>query len=102
MDTCETAPINQNANRIAGRVDYTRSGWNLHYRIGYQLFDDSVDGQNLVANQRSVNTNDPATASELLGSASWVDSRKLTTSISEFTYDGKINRRLELHGGYTF
>ena len=96
------APINQNANRIAGGVDYTRRSWNFHYRIGYQVFDDAVNGQNLITDQRSINTNDPATASELLGATSWVDSRKLTTPISEFTYDGKIHHRLELHGGYTF
>lgn len=96
------APINENTNRIAGGVDYTRRTWTFHYRVGYQVFDDAVDGQNLVTNQRSINTNDPATASELLGAASWVDFRKLTTPISEFTYDGKTHRRLQLHGGYTF
>jgi len=96
------APLNENANRIAGGVDYTHRGWNFHYRIGYQVFDDAVNGQNLVAGQRSINTNDPATASELLKAASWVDSRNLNTPVSQFQYDGKINRKLELHGGYTY
>ena len=96
------APINENANRVAGGIDYTRRRWTFHYRVGFQVFDDAVDGQNLVTNQRSINTNDPATASELLGAASWVDTRKLTTPISEFTYDGRVDRHLELHGGYTY
>lgn len=96
------APLNEMANRIAGGVDYTRRNWNFHYRIGYQVFDDSVNGRNLGPGQRSINTNDPATAKELLNFASWTDFRKLNSPVSQFLYDDKINRHLEFHGGYTF
>lgn len=52
--------------------------------------------------QRSININDPRTASELVNDITFQDSRRLNTPISEFSYDGKVGSRLELRGGYIF
>jgi hypothetical protein len=52
--------------------------------------------------QRSININENATASELVNSLTFQDSRRLKTPISEFSYDGKIGSRLSLRGGYIF
>ena len=96
------APISESSNRITGGIDYTLNSWNFHYKLGYQRFEDAIDGQNLAAGQVSINTNDPTTAIEKLSAASWTDSRKLTTPVSEFSYNGKITNRLEARGGYLY
>ena len=96
------APISESTNRLTAGMDYTNNGWNFHYKIGYERFDDSVNGSNLYSGQRSIDISDPATAAELLSNASWVSYRKLSTPISEFSYNGKITPRLEAHGEYMF
>lgn len=96
------APMSESTNRITAGLDYTKNGWNFHYKIGYQRFDDSINGSNLYSGQRSIDISDPATKKELLSNASWIDFRKLSTPISEFTYNGKITSRLEAHGEYMF
>lgn len=96
------APMNESTTRITGGIDYTKNAWNFHYKIGYERFDDTVDGSNLVTNQRSINITDPTTARELLNSASFIDYRKLSTPISQFSYNGKITPNLEAHGEYIY
>ena len=96
------APINEVSNRVTGGIDYTLKDWTLHYRLGYQTFEDAVNGQNLTSPLLSINVNDPSTRKEPLNGASWTDSRRLTTPVSEFSYTGKILRQLEARGGYLF
>jgi len=52
--------------------------------------------------QRSINIDSPPTANEKVTSASWSEFRRLKTPVSEFSYTGKANRRLDLRGGYIF
>ncbi len=96
------APLNEMANRVTGGVDYTRNSWSLHYKIGHQVFDSAIQGDNIATLQRSINTVDAATAGELLSNMAWSDSRRLSTPVSEFSYTGKIAPRLETRGGYIF
>ena len=96
------APLNQMANRVTGGVDYTRTSWSLHYKLGYQVFDDSIHGDNITSLQRSINTGDNNTNSERLNNMAWSDSRRLSTPVSEFSYTGRIAPRLEMRGGYIF
>jgi hypothetical protein len=96
------APLSEEANRVTGGLDYTRGGWNVHYHIGYQKFEHAVNGGNVTSPERSINVNDPTTAPELLVGASWIDSRKLTTPVSEFSYTGSLFSKLQTRGGYIF
>ena len=96
------APLSEAANRITGGVDYTLHAWTVHYRLGYQRFEDSINGLNASALERSINVNDPTTAQELVNGVSWSDSRKLTTPVSEFSYTGRLASKLEARGGYIF
>ena len=96
------APLSESTNRVTGGIDYTHDSWNFHYKIGYERFDDNVLGNNLVSNERSINTTDRTTAAELLNAASWTDYRKLSTPVSEFSYNGKLTEKLEAHGDYLF
>jgi hypothetical protein len=96
------APLSETSNRVTGGIDYTLNTWNFHYRLGYQGFEDSINGQNASSPERSINIDDPATAKELVNGISWSDSRKLTTPVSEFSYTGKISPKLETRGGYIF
>ncbi len=41
------APLSEATDRVTGGIDYTKNGWALHYRIGYQSFTDSINGSNL-------------------------------------------------------
>ncbi len=96
------APFNEVSSRVTGGLDYTVKNWTVHYRLGYQTFDDAVNGQNLTSPLFSINVNDPNTKKEPLNGASWVDTRRLTTPVSEFSYTGKLLPGLEARGGYLF
>ncbi|MBV8847926.1 MAG: TonB-dependent receptor [Bryobacterales bacterium] len=96
------APLSEAANRITAGVDYTHRAWTLHYKLGYQRFKDSINGQNAATGERSINIDDPTTAPELLNGASWSDSRNLSTPVSEFSYTGRLSANLEARGGYIF
>ena len=96
------APLQETAYRGTAGIDYTRGGWSLHYRAGYQSFADSVRGSNTASQERSINVDDPSTAREPLNSISWADSRQLKTPVSEFSYNGRPVRKLETRGGYLF
>lgn len=96
------APLSETSNRVSGGIDYTLHAWTFHYRLGYQRFEDSINGQNASSPEQSINVDDPATAKETVNGISWSDSRKLTTPVSEFSYTGKISSKLEARGGYIF
>ena len=96
------APLIEAANRVTGGVDYTRQDWSFHYRLGYQTFDDSIRGNNVTSPERSINIDDVNTSRELVNGISWSDSRQLKTPVSEFSYQGKLNNKLETRGGYIF
>jgi hypothetical protein len=96
------APINEVSNRVTGGIDYTVKNWTLHYRLGYQTFEDAVDGQNLSSPLLSINVNDATTRKEPVNGVSWSDFRRLKTPVSEFSYTGKILSRLEARGSYLF
>jgi hypothetical protein len=96
------APLNEATDRVTGGIDYTKNGWALHYKLGYQSFTDSINGTNANSPERSINIDDPATAKELVNGISYSDFRKLTTPVSEFSYTGKINSRFEMRGGYMY
>jgi hypothetical protein len=94
--------IHEKTNRLVGGVDYTLRAFTLHYKIGVQSFEDSLDGSNPYAGQRSINVDDPVTAQELLTSATWADHRTLNTPVSEFSYVGKVTSKFKLHGDYLY
>jgi hypothetical protein len=96
------APMQESTNRYTGNLDVTRAGWTLHYRAGYQEYFDSVTANAAATPERSINIDDPATAKELLQQGSYQDYRRLTTPVSEFSYDGRLSPRLHWRGGYLF
>ena len=96
------APLSEATDRVTGGIDYTKNGWTFHYRLGYQSFTDSINGNNINSPERSINIDDPATAKELVKGTSYSDFRKLSTPVSEFSYTGKLTSRLEMRGGYMY
>ncbi|HEV2200644.1 MAG TPA: hypothetical protein VGR73_12545 [Bryobacteraceae bacterium] len=96
------APVNEEANRVTGGIDYSHRDWTVHYRVGYQSFNDAVTGANVVGGELSLNAADRTTRKEPLNGASWTDFRNLRTPVSEFSYTGKLTRSLEARGSYLF
>jgi len=96
------APLSEATDRVTGGIDYTKNGWAFHYRLGYQSFTDSINGNNINSPERSINIDDPTTAKELAHGISYSDFRKLSTPVSEFSYTGKLTSRLEMRGGYMY
>lgn len=92
------APLLESMNRSGGGVDYLLRDWAFHYTLAYQSFDQSMDWNNLVSPQLSINVNSATSQREPLTSASWSESRKLKTPSSEFTYSGKVTERVSLRG----
>jgi len=96
------APIDDHSQRFAGGFSYTRNSWNLHYKLGYQNFRSILDWQNVSSGERSINTSVSPTAGELLDFARYFESRELRTPASEFSFQGRPTRRVEVRGGYIF
>jgi hypothetical protein len=100
------APVNELTHRFTGGISYTLRDWTFHYRLGYQSFSQDTSWSNLISPEQSINTSPAATNTitlkERLTSASWSESRRLSSPISEFSYSGNANRWLELRGGYTY
>jgi len=96
------APLSDMSNRLTAGVSYTWRGWSLHYRLGYQTLSQRLAWHNVSSPERSINVDANATRNEELTGASWWESRKLSTPVSEFSYTGKVSRRLDLRGGYIF
>ena len=92
------APTFDNANRIAGGIDYTWNNWNFHYNVGYQTFDDNITLNPTSPGELSI----AGTAGAPLTAASWTDFRRLTTPVSEFSYTGNPNSWVEVRGSYLF
>jgi hypothetical protein len=100
------APLNELSNRFTGGISYMFRDWTFHYRLGYQAFSQDTSWNNLVSPEQSIDTSPAAvnavTVNEKLTNASWSESRRLTSPVSEFSYSGKANSWLEMRGGYTF
>ncbi len=94
--------VDEETNRIAAGVDYTYRDWTFHYKTGLQRFTDSFTGTNPFTGERSINTGDAVTASELLTTAKWSDYHRFSTPISEFSYNGKLLPGLKATGSYFF
>jgi hypothetical protein len=96
------APIDDVAHRFTGGISYTWRDWSLHYRLGYQTFNQTLPWNNVSSPERSLYVDSNPTNNEKVTSASWSESRHLNTPISEFSYQGKLTRRLDVRGGYIF
>jgi hypothetical protein len=94
--------IGENTNRIMAGMDYTLRSWTFHYTAGAHRFDDAFTGANPSGSERSINIDDPATAQELLSAARWSDSHRLSTPVSELSWNGKLSRRLKTSGSYIY
>lgn len=94
--------IGENTNRITAGMDYTLRSWTFHYTAGVQRFDDSFTGTNPFGNEQSINVDDSTTAKELLSVANWSDSRRLSTPVSEFSWNGKLAPKFKTSGSYIF
>jgi hypothetical protein len=94
--------ISETSNRAAIGVDYTLRAFTFHYKAGMERMVDSFDGVDPYAGETSIDVSDPLAAKEPLASANWADYRKLSTPLSEFSYDGRITKRLRTHGSYIF
>ena len=95
------APIDDNANRFSGGIDYTYHAWTFHYNVGYQTFDENVSLNNVSSPELSIN---PVTSSTLepASNVSQSEYRRLTTPISEFSFVGKPAPKFEWRGGYIY
>ena len=95
------APINNDANRFTGGLDYTVHSWTFHYAAGYQTFNANTNLNSVTSPEFSIN---PAKSSTLepLSNFTWSSFRRMTTPISEFSFVGKPLKRLEWRGSYLF
>src|SRR5262249_44707254 len=96
------APFDESAHRVTAGADYTVRDWSLHYRAGYQNFEDAVDGRTPQSPERSINVDDANTARELLPSFVWKDRRTLRTPVRDLSYTGRLSARVGARGGYLF
>lgn len=94
--------LDETLNRAVIGVDYTLKAFTFHYKGGMERIVDSFDGSNPYPGETSINTGDPLTALEPLASATWADYRKLTTPVSEFSYEGSVFKRLKTRGSYIY
>jgi len=92
------APLRESNNRYAAGLDYSLRDWTFHYTVAYQSFEQSMNWNNLISPQYSINVNSVTSQKEPLSSASWSEARSLKSPSSEFSYNGKLNDRVSLRG----
>ena len=95
------APLHDETQRVAGGVDYSWRDWDFHYKAGVQSFNESVFFSPLGPGEVSINPATPS-PSETLTDLSWSQSRRLTTPVSEFSFQGKIHQDVEWRGAYIY
>lgn len=95
------APLHDETYRLAGGVDYSWRDWDFHYKGGYQSFNEGITFDTVTPGEVSIN---PVTLSrsEPLNQLSWSQTRRLTTPVSEFSFQGKLHRNVEWRGGYIY
>jgi hypothetical protein len=95
------APLNDETNRFAGGIDYSWQDWDFHYRTGFQSFNENIALSLLAPGEVSIN---PITLSTLepLTQLSWSQTRRLSTPLSEFSFQGKLHPSVEWRGGYVY
>jgi len=93
------APLTEHSNRIAGGVDYNLDNWSFHYTLGYQKFEQALTW-NVNNPVHSFNIDSTANKLEFLNKGSWNESRTLNSPSSEFSYNGKVQKRLTLRGSF--
>jgi hypothetical protein len=86
---------------FTGGLSYTWRDWTFHYRLGYQTFELGVNGQHIFP-ERSLYIDSGATNNEKVNSASRSEFRRLEAPISEFSYTGRLNKRVDLRRAYIF
>jgi hypothetical protein len=94
------APLDQSTNRFTAGLSYALKDWNVFYRAGFQSYTEKVNISSVTST--SLNVDDPVTARETLTQASWSEFRRLRTPVSEFLYNGRTTRKLQLRGGYIY
>ena len=96
-----SAPLQDSSERVAGGLDYTLHGWSLHYKVGYQTYNENMTLNGIAPDQVSIN---PVALSltEPLASLSWSQSRKLSAPGSEFSFNGNLTSRLKWRGSYIY
>jgi hypothetical protein len=96
------APTSDYTNRFTGGFDYTYHDWNFHYNVGYQTFNDTINLNNTTSPELPIDITTSGNTDYILNQASWTDYRRLTTPVSEFSYNGKPKSWLDLRGSYIF
>lgn len=94
--------LNETSNRATIGVDYTLKAFTFHYKAGMERMVDSFDGVNPYTGETSIDANNTLSAKEPLTAANWADYRKLTTPVSEFSYDGRAGSKFRMHGSYIY
>jgi hypothetical protein len=97
-----TGPVNDNASRVTGGLSYAHANWSVHYKAGYQVYDETQTLNPVVSPELSINVADPSTVAEPLAMLGWSAARHLTTPASEFSYVGQPSASLELRGEYQY
>jgi hypothetical protein len=97
-----TAPHDDTSQRFTGGVSFGRDRWTVHYKAGYQQYDEALALDPLTGPIRSINIADAATANERLQAVSWNQTRKLTTPSSELAFVVRPAPQFEWRGEYLF
>lgn len=95
-------PVNNTANRVSGGASYGRDRWTVNYQIGYQVYEEGQTLDPVATPERSINVADPTTASELLSTLGWSQSRRLTTPTSQVSFVARPAPKVDWRGEYLF
>ncbi len=95
-------PVDTSSDRATAGVAYTRARWTLNYRVGYQTSRDHQTFSPVATPERSINVVEAATANEPLTALRWVQTRTLSTPVSELSFVARPAASLEWRSDYSF
>jgi hypothetical protein len=97
-----TGPVKDSANRATGSLSYSRKHWTVHYKAGYQVYDESWALTPVASPEFSINAGDLSTAGEPLAALAWSQSRHLRAPLVEGSYVARPFASLELRGEHLY
>lgn len=97
-----SGPVEDASNQVTGGVSYGRDRWTVHYKAGYQSYDEHVTFDPLAVPERSINVADAGTSGESLSAITWNQRRTLTTPSSEVAFVVRPSSSFEWRGEYFY
>ncbi len=95
-----SAPLDESDQRVRAGIEDSYRSWNVRVMLGFDRYEEAINGVNLQSPELSINVDDPTTRNQPLSHASWVEAIQRSSPLLETSYSGDLFPELRWHGSY--